>query len=215
MSPLRIAVADDHSLVRDGIIKILDSLGFAVLFQCENGREMVEYCRENTIDIVLMDINMPVMNGFEATARLREISPNTGVIALSMLDDDFSLIRMIRSGAKSYVLKGASAAELEKAINGVATDGFYYSDFVSSRLISTLAAPGEENMEAQFDQLNDRELDFLRYACTELTYKEIADKMCVSHRSVDGYRDGLFHKLGVKSRVGLCLFAIKNKIVQI
>lgn len=175
----------------------------------------MDYCHKNPIDIVLMDINMPVMNGFEATAKLREISPDTGVIALSMLDDDFSLMRMIRSGAKSYVLKGASADELEKAIIGVSSEGYYYSGFVSNRLIRNLASPGEENHEMNSDFLNDRELDFLKYACSELTYKEIADKMCVSHRSVDGYRDSLFQKFGVKTRVGLCLFVIKNKIVKV
>ncbi len=212
---IKIAIADDHRLVRDGITKLLSSRGFEVRFEAENGQQIVDYCRENQLDIVLMDINMPIMNGITATAQLRDVSPSTGVIALSMFDDDFSLIRMLKAGAKSYVLKEAPASELEKAILEVSEKGFYYSDFVSSRLITSLGVNREENVEQVLESLSDRELEFLRHACTGLTYKEIADKMCVSPRSVDGYRDNLFVKLNVRSRVELAIFAIKNHIVQI
>lgn len=176
---------------------------------------MLEYCKANPVDIVLMDINMPVMDGFEATAKLGEACPSTGVIALSMYDDDISLIRMIRAGARSYVLKGASASELKNAIMGVYHHGFHSSEYVSGRLIRTITNPDEDEVHTQLELLNQREMDFLRYACSEMTYKEIAEKMFVSHRSIDGYRDSLFQKLGVKSRVGLCMFAIKHKVVKL
>lgn len=196
-------------------MKVLDAQGLTVQFQCENGLEVLEYCRTNPVDIVLMDINMPIMDGFEATAKLAETSPSTRVIALSMYDDDISLVRMIRAGARSYVLKGASASELKNAILGVCQNGFHSSDMLSGRLIRNITGPGEGEIHTQLELLNHRELDFLRYACSEMTYKEIAEKMFVSHRSIDGYRDSLFQKLGVKSRVGLCIFAIKHKVVQL
>lgn len=215
MNDLKIAIADDHRLVRDGITKLLGSRGFKIGFEAENGQEIVEYCSQNPIDIVLMDINMPVMNGITATAQLRDLCPATSVIALSMFDDDLSLIRMMKAGAKSYVLKEAPISELEQAIVSVKEKGFYYSDFVSNRLISSLGTSREENIEKILESLTERELEFLRLACTGLTYKEIADKMCVSPRSVDGYRDNLFVKLNVRSRVELAIFAIKYHIVRI
>lgn len=214
-SSLKIAIADDHTLVREGITKLVRGLGYDVCHACENGEEIVNYCRKNPINIVLMDINMPVMNGISATAKLRDLCPNTGVIALSMLDDDFSLIRMMKAGAKSYVLKDAPASELNDAIRGVAEQGYYYSNFLSSRLINTISAQRDENIESLLESLTDRELEFLRYACTGLTYKEVADKMCVSPRSVDNYRDALFEKLNAHSRVELAIFAIKYHIVEI
>lgn len=211
----RIAIADDHSLVREGIVRLLGSLGYEVSFACKNGKEIVEYCAENKPDIVLMDISMPIMDGIAATIQLRESVPNTSVIALSMLDDDLSLIRMMRAGAKSYVLKDAPSKELDEAIKGVMQNGYHYSSFISGRLIQSLGAPVNESIEKVLESLSEREITFLRHACSGLTYKEIADRMCVSPRSIDGYRDSLFDKLGLHSRVELAIFAIKHHLVQI
>lgn len=212
---LKIVIADDHNLVRDAIAQLLSSLGYVVSHQCKNGQEVVAHCQKNPTDIVLMDINMPILDGIKATAQLRELSPDTKVIALSMLDDDLSLIRMMKAGAKSYVLKESSGQELNKAIQEVATKGHYYSDFLSERLINSLGAGNDGNIENTLSSLSDREMEFLRHACTGLTYKEIADVMCVSPRSVDGYRDSLFEKLNARSRVELAIFAIKHHIVEI
>ncbi len=210
-----IAIADDHSLVREGIISLLDSLGYKVSYACKNGKEVVDYCVENKPDIVLMDISMPIMDGIAATAKLRESVPNTSVIALSMLDDDLTLIRMMRAGAKSYVLKDAPSNELDDAIKGVMENGYHYSSFVSGRLIHSLGTPVNDSVEKVLETLSEREITFLRHACSGLTYKEIADMMCVSPRSIDGYRDSLFEKLDVHSRVELAIFAIKHHLVQI
>jgi len=215
LSSPRIAIADDHRLVREGIIRLLTSLKYTVQFACENGEEMVKYCREHQPDIVLMDINMPVMDGISATMEIREICPDTRVIALSMFDDDLSLIRMMKAGAKSYIPKEAPADELDKAIKSVFEKGYYYSEFVSERLINSIGVKQEDNLEKLLNSFSDREVEFLKYSCSGLTYKEIADKMCVSPRSIDGYRDALFEKLEVRSRVELAIFAIKYRIVQI
>lgn len=215
MKALKIAIADDHGLVRDGIIKLLQSLNYTVSHECENGQEIVDYCQREKPNIVLMDINMPVMDGIAATAAIRDSCPSTSVIALSMLDDDLTLIRMMKAGAKSYIPKEAPADELDKAIKSVYNNGYYYSDFVSSRLINSLGAEQEGLAMGKVDSMSDRELEFLKLSCSGLTYKEIADRMSVSPRSVDGYRDSLFQKLEVRSRVELAIFAIKHGLVQI
>jgi len=162
-----------------------------------------------------MDINMPVMDGIAATIAIREFRPEIKVIALSMFDDDLSLIRMMKAGAKSYIPKEAPTEELDRAIQSVFEKGYYYSDFVSKRLIDSIGSREDRNLESLLNSFSDREIEFLKYACSGLTYKEIADKMCVSPRSVDGYRDALFDKLQVRSRVELAMFAIKYRIVQV
>ncbi len=215
MSKPILAVTDDHAIVRDGISNLLSSRGYTILHQCANGKELLKACAAKSPDIVLMDISMPEMDGYEATAALRIQFPEVKVIALTMLNTDMSLIKMIRAGAKSYVLKNSPITDLERAIQEVARSGFYSSDFVADRLIDSLGDNTAGKVNTVLDQFHARELEFLKLSCSELTYREIADKMCVSHRSVDGYRDSLFQKLGVKSRVGLAMFAVKFEVVTL
>jgi DNA-binding NarL/FixJ family response regulator len=159
-----------------------------------------------------MDINMPEMNGFDTTLWLRDNYPLVNVLALSMHEDENSIIRMIRNGAKGYVLKDDSPEDLKKAMDAVVDGGFYYSDRVTGRVIRKIKDDRDDN---DLQNLNDREIEFLKLVCTELTYKEIAAKMHLSPRTIDGYRDQLFAKLNVKSRVGLAMFAIKHGIVHL
>jgi DNA-binding NarL/FixJ family response regulator len=132
-----------------------------------------------------------------------------------MYDDENAIIRMLKSGAKGYILKDSHPSELKAALEAIISKGFYHSELVSSKLINTINnLDNPENSTAkQMLGLNEREVEFLKLVCTEMTYKEIAEQMNVSVRTVDGYRDGLFDKLDCKSRVGLVLFAIKNGIV--
>ncbi len=212
-----IVLVDDHSLLRMGLASLVESLGNTVLFEADNGKEFIEKINiKNLPDIVLMDINMPEMDGFEATEWLKQNHPEVKVLALSMYDNETSIIRMLKCGAKGYILKDSEPAELKEAILALMSKGFYYSDLVSGKLMHAI-----NNMDDKTDDLkslvplNDRETTFLKYTCTELTYKEIADKMFVSHRTIDGYRDALFEKLKLKTRVGLVMYAIKNGIVNI
>lgn len=210
---VKIAIADDHKLVRNGIANLLISRDFDVIYQCQNGKEIYDYCLDNEVDVVLMDMNMPVMNGWEATTALQKDKPSVKVIGLSMLDDDLSVVKIIRAGARGYLLKDAEPAELVRAINDVYTNGFYHSDFVSGYLYKSFS--GQDGEGHVFELLSDREVEFLKLCCTEFTYKEIAAKMSVSPRTVDGYRDALFTKLESRSRVGLVMSAIKHHIVDI
>lgn len=218
---IRLALVDDHNLLRTGLAGVLDKLDYKVIMESENGRQFIDKLdTENLPDVVLMDINMPEMDGFETTLWLKKNHPLVKVLALSMFDDENSIIRMLKNGARGYILKDSRAAELKAAIEAVVHKGFYYSELVSGSLLHSLHQDGDEDDNDNDSdlqkvlKLKPRDIEFLKLVCTELTYKEIAERMFLSPRTIDGYRDDLFQELGVKSRVGLVIFAIKNGIVH-
>ena len=212
-----IVLTDDHVLLRNGLAALVKSLGHNVLFEADNGKDLISKLdKKNLPEVVLMDINMPEMDGYDTAQWLKENHPDIKVLALSMYDNENSIIRMLKSGAKGYILKDCEPSELKAAIDAVVSKGYYYSDLVSGKLIHAINKIEDTGSDVNtLANLNDRETDFLKYACTELTYKEIADKMFVSPRTIDGYRDALFEKLHVKTRVGLVMYAIKNGIVSV
>lgn len=216
-SMIKIALVDDHSLLRMGLASLMESQGNTVLFEADNGKEFVNKLDANNLpQIVLMDINMPEMDGFETTQWLKQHYPGVLVLALSMYDNETSIIRMLKCGAKGYILKDSEPAELKTAIDNLLSKGFYYSDLVSGKLMHAINKMDDETDDLKnLVPLNERETTFLKYTCTELTYREIADKMFVSPRTIDGYRDALFEKLKLKTRVGLVMYAIKNGIVNV
>lgn len=213
----KISLVDDHSLLRRGLAQLVASLGYHIHIEADNGQEFLAQLDPADLpDIVLMDINMPEMDGFQATQWLKQQYPDIKVLALSMYDNETAIIRMLKCGARGYILKDAEPAELKWAIEDVMNRGFHYSDLVSGKLMHAINKMEDENGNLKnLVPLNERETDFLKYACTELTYKEIAEKMFLSPRTIDGYRDALFEKLNVKTRVGLVMYAIKNGIVRI
>ncbi len=212
-----IVLTDDHILLRNGLAALVKNLGHTVLFEADNGKDFVNKLdKKNLPQLVLMDINMPEMDGYETAQWLKINHPEVNVLALSMYDNENSIIRMLKCGAKGYILKDSEPAELKAAIDAVVSKGYYYSDLVSGKLIHAINKIDDEGSDVHtVNNLNDRETDFLKYACTEMTYKEIADKMFVSPRTIDGYRDALFEKLHVKTRVGLVMYAIKNGVVSV
>jgi DNA-binding NarL/FixJ family response regulator len=212
-----IVLTDDHTLLRNGLASLLKNLGHNVLFEADNGADFIKKLDKNNLpDVALMDINMPVMDGYQTTQWLKENHPGIKVLALSMYDNESSIIRMLKCGAKGYILKDSEPAELKAAIDDLVNKGYYYSDLVSGKLIHAINKIEDEGSAMHtLVNLNERETDFLKYACTELTYKEIADKMFVSPRTIDGYRDALFEKLHLKTRVGLVMYAIKNGLVTV
>jgi len=212
-----IVLVDDHVLLRNGLASLVKNLGHEVLFEADNGKDFTDKLKSKALpDVVLLDINMPEMDGYETAHWLKQNHPDIRVLALSMYDNENSIIRMLKCGAKGYILKDSEPAELRAAIDALMSKGFYYSDLVSGKLIHAINKIDDEGSELKnLIQLNERETDFLKYACTEMTYKEIADKMFVSPRTIDGYRDGLFEKLHIKTRVGLVMYAIKNGLVNV
>lgn len=210
-----IGIVDDHTLVAkafSGLIQRYEK--YEVLYEVESGKELIRYFKLKMIpDIVLLDINIPEMNGYEIALWLKINYPEVKILALSMNDDEQSIVGMLRNGARGYLVKGCSPIELKNALDTIIEKGFYYSEFVTDHLIKSL---NSEKVLSPIDAFNltEREVSFINWACSDLTYYEIANKMCVSPRTVDGYRESVFMKLGVKSRVSLVMFAIKHKMVE-
>ena len=212
MNKIDIIIVDDHVLFSqalNGLVSNYDE--FNVVTVLNNGKELVDYfsIENKQPKIVLMDIQMPLMNGIEATQWLKDNKPEIKVLALSMEADEDTILKMLRAGAKGYLLKDIHPSVLQHALKEVYASGFYYTENVTNTLLNSI-----HNKEKPIAiKLKDRELEFLKLACTERTYKEIAEVMFLSPKTVDNYREALFEKLGAKTRIGLVLYAIKEKIV--
>jgi DNA-binding NarL/FixJ family response regulator len=215
-----IALADDHQLVRKGIRLLLEDIGkFKVIIEAGNGRELIDLIEEASAlpELVLVDVNMPVMNGFDTVLELKEKFPELKMIALSV-NDELHIIRdMIKAGANAYLFKDSSPEMFEKVLREVSEKGFYYSKSVVDSLISTEKGPAMQRSseQDQLQNLSNREREFIKLCCSEMTYKEIADIMNVSQRTVDGYRESTFDKLNIKSRTGVVLFAFRSGLSEI
>lgn len=210
---IKIALADDHSILRAGVAEILNhGDNMQVMLQAGNGQELVEkMAGARTLpDVCIIDINMPVLNGYDTAAAISRRWPQVKILALSMYDNEQNVIKMLRSGAHSYILKDADPALLRQAIAEVMKNGIFYTDLVTGRLVHI----AHENANPQHPEINEREHQFLQLCCTEDTYKQIAEKMHLSPRTIDGYREALFAKLNVTSRTGLVMYAIKMGIVN-
>ena len=214
-SEINIAVVDDHRLYRNGLVNLIHSLGneFQVTMQAGNGKEFLESLENATLPhIVILDIDMPGMNGFETAEILAKKYPALPILVITMLEDEASLIRMLRIGVKGFLSKDVESDELKLALLSIASKGYHYTDLITGKLIQSLQ--NDQVSVNSENNLSEREIAFLEYCCTELTYKEIADKMCLSPKTIDGYRAVLFEKLNAKSRVGLVLHVIRNGIVS-
>ena len=204
-----VVIVEDHTLLSQAISGIVNQFkNFEVLYLCKNGDELVKKLNLKNLvpDIILMDVNMPIMNGIETTKWLNIHYPNINVLALTVEEDENVILNMIRSGAKGYLLKDVDKETLEMALLKIMEKGSYHTNTVTNVLVNSLKGSYNEVI------LKDREIDFLKHICTEKTYKEIADVMNLSPKTIDGYRDCLFVKLNVKNRIGLVLYAIKQKI---
>lgn len=211
-----IAIVDDHILIAKAIASIInEESSYRVLYEVSNGKMLQEKFlnKKNIPDVVLLDISMPVMDGFETALWLKQNHPDVLILTLSMQDDDQSLIRMIKNGAKGYLLKNVEPKELISAIDQLIKKGYFYPEWATSKVLMSLGEESKQNNDEI--KFTEREIEFLKYACSELSYKEIGEHMFVSARTVEGYRDSLFLKLGIKTRIGLVMFAIKNKMISV
>lgn len=205
-----VVVVDDHELLSQAIGSLVDGFDeFNVLYTCMNGKELLDKFKNpvNIPDIVLMDVNMPILNGIETTEQLKIHFPKVKVLALSVEEDDTTILKMLRAGAKGYLLKDVKKIELQKALGEVLKQGYYHTNTVARVLVKSL---DEDNKFTT--TLKEREIEFICHACTEKTYKEIADLMFLSPKTIEGYRNVLFEKLNLRNRTGLVIYAIKNKI---
>jgi DNA-binding NarL/FixJ family response regulator len=209
---IRIAIIDDHTLFRNGVAALMREFAdLQVLFEADNGQHMQQLITEHPLpQVVLMDINMPLQDGYGATAWLKANYPTVKVLALSMFEDDKAVIKMIKCGACGYLLKESSPHQVHEAIQTIADKGMYINELVSGTMVKSITSPQEAA-----PVFSKNEEAFIQLCCSELTYKEIADQMFVSPRTVDNYRESLFHRLNLKSRTGLVLYAIQNDLVKL
>lgn len=226
INTIKLGIVDDHHLFRKGVINILNTLTtsshqYLTIFDVADGRDLMDYLtRANTAelpDLLLLDLTMPQMDGFECITWVRSHYPQIRTIVLSMRTDDSTLIRSLRLGACSYLTKDISPSDLKVAIDSIWEKGYYYPDPVATKLVQNLTSDGAQQpleITAASVTFSDRERQFLRLACTEMTYSEIARSMELSARTIDGYRDALFSKLHVTSRVGLAMWAVRNGILN-
>lgn len=210
---ISVSIVDDHTLFREGLTNLLSEYAdLKVLFSANNGIDLQQKLIVHPCpDVVLMDINMPQMDGHQTTCWLKANYHQVHVLALSMYEDDLSIIRMIRGGAGGYILKESNTAEVVRGIRSVVQHHYFINDLVSGKLFYSL----RENGAPATMKITEREREFLKLCCSELTYKEIAARMGVSPRTVENYREDLFRKLETRYRVGLVLYALKQGIVDL
>ncbi|WP_113639319.1 response regulator transcription factor [Nubsella zeaxanthinifaciens] len=208
---IKIALVDDHTLFRSGLANLLSEFEeLEITFEATNGIDLQSKIKlHEDVQVILMDINMPVMDGFSTTKWIKENYPKSYILALSMFEDEKSIINMIKAGANGYLLKQSKPREVLTAIKQIIEKGFYVNELVTGRLLVSVK---NENPSCS---ITERELTFLQHCSTELTYKEIAALMNVSPRTVDNYRESLFAKLNLKSRTGLVVYGIKNDLIKI
>ncbi len=215
----KIVLVDDHVLLRNGLAKVISNFpDYSVLFQANNGMHFMEQLQPGNLpQIVLLDVVMPDMNGYETAYWISTHYPSIRILALSMQYDERCIIRMLRNGAKGYLLKDVEQTELKKALDALVNKGIYINEILYNNLLHSFQ--GNTETVALEDKLLEgltvREREFLRWLCTDKSYKEIAASMFLSPRTIDGYRDNLFDKLKVASRIGLVIFAIRNELVKV
>jgi len=209
-----VIIVDDHLLFAQSLANLVDTFeDYQVKFTFKNGSELVDKLSAGMElpAIILLDVKMPVMDGIATMKWLKKYQPEAKVLALSMEDDEKTILAMLRNGAKGYLLKDIHPAVLLRALDTVISKGYFHTEQVANTLMKSL------NNKEDVDQiqLKENEIRFIKLACEEKTYKEIADEMFLSPKTIDGYRQHLFEILGVKNRIGLVMYAIKHKIVEI
>lgn len=212
MKTIKLLLADDHGIIRDGIKLMLNKTSeFEIIGEANNGKEVVDYLEKHpdTIDVVLMDINMPEMNGIEATQIITDKYPKIKVLALTMHVEETYITNMLKAGALGYVLKESNKEDLIDAINTVAIGNKYYSNEVSVTLINSLM----NNGKTKTSELSDREIEVLTFIATGNTNNEIGEKLFISGRTVETHRRNILSKLEVKNTAEMIRYAIKNNLV--
>lgn len=212
MSTITLGVVDDHQLFLKSLSLLIGTFdNFNIIVEALNGKDLIEKVTANSIhpDILLVDVNMPVMDGEATVLYISEHFPDIKTVALSMKDDDMTILKMIKAGCCAYLLKDIHPHELEKALVEIYNKGYYNADRSNINYRRLLQSAKKEESIA----LSTKEKQFLTYASSDLTYKQIAAEMIVSERTVDGYREILFQKFNVQSRVGMVLEGVRRNLV--
>ena len=216
MSKIKIAIADDYKIYRDGLkVGLSADENMEIIAEADNGEDLMKALETNSPDVILMDLKMPIMDGMEATKHVRKKYPDIKVLVVSMYEDDKFIIHLMENGANGYLLKNAEPDEIKKAIYAVHENGYYFNDVVNKALLKKLVL--KNNLKPSFNQnidLTEREQEVLKMICEEKTAAEIAKEIFLSPRSVEGIRQRLIEKIGVRNTAGLVMFAVKNGLAD-
>jgi DNA-binding NarL/FixJ family response regulator len=217
MEKIRLGIADDHKIFRNGLKATLeDNADFDLIVEASNGKQLIAQLATNVPDVILMDIKMPEMDGIQTTAQVKQRYPGVKVLALSMFNEDKYIVDMMKAGASGYLLKNAEPEEIIEAISTVYHKDYYFNEHLSVTLIKQLAGNSQTgNAAMSLADFNEREIEVLRLVCQECSNQEIADKIFLSVRTVEGYRARLFEKTRSKNLVGLVIFAVKTGIISV
>jgi DNA-binding NarL/FixJ family response regulator len=216
MSKIKISIADDYKIFRDGLkVSLSQDEDFEIIAEADNGEDLIACIEKSKPDVIIMDLKMPIMDGMEATQIIRKKYADIKILVVSMYDDDKFIIHLMEIGANGYLLKNAEPSEIQKAIHSVFENGYYFNDIVNKALLKKLVLKG--NIKPSFNQnieLTEREMEVLKLVCEEKTASEIGKEIFLSPRSVEGIRQRLIEKIGVRNTAGLVMFAVKNNIVS-
>jgi len=211
---ITVGIADDERLFVKSLATLINTFPrFKTVIDALSGEDLLHTLETGTVqpDIILLDVNMKGIDGIETATRISQKFPVIKLAALSMKDDNTTIISMLKAGCCAYLVKDINPDELEKALDEISMKGYYNADAANinyRRLIT-------QNKKEQSLQLTEREKSFLQLACSDMTYKQIAAQMHLSERTIDGYRDSIFEKFNVQSRVGMAMEAIRRKLVLV
>jgi DNA-binding NarL/FixJ family response regulator len=217
MGTIKLAIADDHKIFRNGLKATLeDCTDLELILEASNGKELIGLLATKTPDVILMDIKMPEMDGIQTAAYISQHFKQIKILALSMFNEDKYIVDMMKAGATGYLLKNAEPEEIIEAIATVYHKGFYFNEHLSVTLIKQLFGSARpDSLGSPAPDLNEREIEVLKLVCQECSNQEIADRIFLSVRTVEGYRARLFEKTGSKNLVGLVIYAIKKGIISV
>ena len=211
---INVLVVDDHTLFRKGSVLLVQSFGFAdQVLEAENGKRALEVIKSNTVDLVMLDLDMPVMDGKETAKQIIKQYPKISIVMVSMNEELETISELIDIGVHSYILKNTEPEELQKAIEYVRNNEFYYNQIVSKALHKKVKE--RPNHVFQDNHLTRREIEILELICQELTMKQIGDQLFLSEQTVHTHRKNLMKKVNVSNAVGLVKYAIKENIISI
>ncbi|MDZ7898704.1 MAG: response regulator transcription factor [Arcicella sp.] len=217
MEKIRVAIADDHTIFRRGLVSILrNNEDFDIVFEAENGQELMDAIPMYNPQVVLMDLNMPVLDGIRATTKIKGVYPDLKIIIISMHDEDHFVSHLMELGANGYLLKDAHPDEVEKAIYTCNSEDYYYGAFLlrvmHNRLINKTTRKKTITLSSEIN-LTERELEVLEHICEGTTSPQIAEIVSLSVRTVEGHRNRIMEKTGTKNIAGLVAWAVRNGVV--
>lgn len=215
MKIIKLAVIDDQLLFRKGLIALLkDYEELDVIIEASNGKELLEQLKKTKVDVVITDLEMPVMDGIELTENVHNKYPDIKILALTMHNEDSFVIHLIEKGANGFLLKDYDIELVVDAIYAVLENDYYFNDRVSKAMVKGLVRSNKIVPKFNYIQITQREITIIELICKEFTNKEIAEKLFVSPRTIDGHRERIMQKIGAKNVAGIIMYAVKNHLIE-